>query len=463
MFLVLVITCAWLYGVCNITLPAILASHMVLQQQTEIKLWGWCEPTEEVKIRVSWDTATYAAKGNNRGEWIIQIKSPVAGGPYQISFSGWNNKVILDDVLIGEVWLCGGQSNMNYSAANGIKQAIEESPHATNPSIRFFFVDKIASDEIQNDCKGRWVVCTPETMLQFSAVGYFFGKELNQKLNQPIGLINASWGGTSAEVWAPASVVENDPLLKESKTKLWKSDEWWPNKPGVCYNGMIYPITNFTLAGTIWYQGESNSDAAFAYRKMFTSLIASWRAAWKNDFPFYYVQIAPSTHYAEPNAGALLREAQTQCQDIPNTGMVVIHDLVDNIKENHHQNKRDVGLRLANYALAETYHQSGVVYKSPMYQSMNIDKSKITLTFSNAENGLVTRNGSPTGFFIAGENREFLPATVVKIRDNTVIISNDKIAHPVAVRFGFSNTAMPNLYNKDGLPVNTFRTDNWDN
>jgi sialate O-acetylesterase len=336
--LLFLITCAYMQAKAMITLPAIIGSHMVLQQHSTITIWGWCSPQEEVKIKLGWDTTTYTAIGDRNAKFSIKIKTPVAGGAYTISFSGWENTIKLDDVLIGEVWLCGGQSNMAYSANNGIQQAIEEAPNANNTKIRFFYVNLSASENIQEDVQGHWVVCTPEEMKRFSAVGYFFGKEIQQKLNVAVGLISSNWGGTTAEVWTPADLVNNDPLLTQSEGKIWSSDIWWPAKSGVCYNAMIAPITNYNIAGTIWYQGESNTDAAFTYEKLFTTMITAWRKAWQNDFPFYYVEIAPSSHYQGKYSGALLREAQVKCKLIPKTGMVVISDLINDINNIHPQN-----------------------------------------------------------------------------------------------------------------------------
>ncbi|MEI7736905.1 MAG: sialate O-acetylesterase [Ferruginibacter sp.] len=443
-----------------ITLPAIIGSHMVLQQQATITIWGWCAPQEDVKIKTGWDTTTYTVIGNRNAKFSIEIKTPKAGGNYTISIAGWENKIVLQDVLIGEVWLCGGQSNMEISANNGIQQAIDEAPNATNTNIRFFYVNLSASENIQEDVQGHWVVCTPEEMKRFSAVGYFFGKAIQQKLNVPIGLINSNWGGTTAEVWTPADLVNNDPLLKQSEGKVWSSDIWWPAKAGICYNAMIAPITNYNIAGTIWYQGESNTDAAFTYEKLFITMIAAWRKAWQNNFPFYYVQIAPSAHYQGKYSGALLREAQVNCKTITNTGMVVISDLITDINNIHPQNKKDVGLRLANYALAQTYQQTGFAYKSPQYNNMMVEKNKIRISFTDAGDGLMSKNGEPVAFLIAGSDKVFLPATV-KIDGNTIVVLNKYILQPVAVRFAFDNTSIPNLFSKNGLPVNSFRTDDW--
>jgi len=459
LLLFVLLLCPALKSIANITLPAIIGSHMILQQHSEVMLWGWCGPMEEITIHTGWDNLDYKTKGRNDAKWSVKIKTPFAGGPYHITISG-NNRIDLEDVMIGEVWLCSGQSNMALSASSGIKQAVDETPHANNHQIRLFYIEKSSADYPQGDCKGHWVICNSKDFKRFSAVGYFFGKKLQENLHFPVGLIDAAWEGTSAEDWMPADLVEKDSVLRLAANKVWKSDEWWPSKPGVCFNAMINPITHFTLAGTIWYQGESNSDAASSYQQLFSTLITSWRKAWHEEFPFYYVQIAPYSGYAANHAGARLREAQSKCMSISRTGMVVIYDLINDVNEIHPQNKQDVGFRLANYALGDNYHVAGISYKSPIYKNMNIEKNKIKLFFNNAEGGLISKGGDPSDFFIAGSDQKFLPATA-KIEGNTVIVYSPEIKDPTAVRFGFSNAAVPNLFSKEGLPVNTFRTDDW--
>jgi sialate O-acetylesterase len=285
---------------------------------------------------------------------------------------------------------------------------------------------------------------------------------LHQELNNvPIGLIQSAWSGTPVELWEPDSVIQTDPVMKEAATKI-KDVTYRPNKPGLIYNAMIYPISNYTIAGTIWYQGEGNTARAHAYEKMFTGMIGAWRKQFNNDFPFYYVQIAPYT-YENSFEAALLMEQQTRSLSYPKTGMVVITDLVDNIKSQHPLNKLDVGLRLANLALAETYKKgiAAPAYKNPIYKRMETGKGKINLYFDNAPNGFkIKGEGKPTEFLIAGSDQNFLPADV-KLEKDHIVVSNKQIPNPVAVRFSFTNTGMSNLFNKEGLPVTPFRTDDW--
>ena len=443
----------------EIKLPSILGSHMVLQQKSEVTLWGWCDPGEQIRIMLDWDTTIYNTKGTNGARWSIKVKTPAAGGPYKIILNG-SNTIVLQDVMIGEVWVCSGQSNMEWSGDHQIAQSLEEAPNATKTKIRFFYIPKATSENPQDNCGGSWKVCNPEDMKHFSAIGYFFGKKLQQELHVPIGLINSNWGGTAAEVWTPEEAIKNNPALNAAAQKL-REQYFWPKTTGSTYNAMIYPITNFSIAGAIWYQGESNVATYNTYQELFTTMMGCWRQAWKKDFPFYYVQIAPFA-YANKNKAecALLRETQTKSMTFPNTGMVVVSDLVDDVKNIHPKNKIDVALRLANWALAETYGKKNIVYKSPMYKSMKVEKDKIRIYFDNADNGLISKGGEPTEFYIAGDDQKFLPATA-KIDGNTILVSNNDMKNPVAVRFGFSNEALPNLFSKERLPVNLFRTDEW--
>ncbi len=445
----------------EVKLPAVIGSHMVLLQNSEVNLWGWADPNEHIQIRVDWDTTTYTSvTGFRTGKWFMKIKTPKTGGPYRIIIKG-SNEIILEDVMIGEVWLCGGQSNMEVSAASGIKQAMEEAPNATNSNIRFFYVPKHASDYPQEDTKGKWVVCTPAEMHNFSAVGYFFGKRLHEQLNRPVGLINANWGGTGVEVWTPAELINDNSSFREAAETTALTNNCCPIKIGSLYNGMINPVINFKISGIIWYQGETNRFSYDIYSSLLETMVYEWRRLWQSEFPFYFVQIAPFSNFGLKNYVALMREAQTQCMRIHKSGMIVISDLVDDVNNVHPQNKSDVGLRLANYALADTYDKMGISYKSPMYKNMKIDNNKIRIWFTNAENGLISKGGAPTEFYISGDDQNFMPG-IVKIEENNVVVSNKNIKKPVAVRFGFSNDAIPNLFSKEGLPVNIFRTDNWE-
>lgn len=456
--MILLCNLSFLISFGDVRLPAIIGSHMVLQQNTTVKIWGWADPAEKISISTSWDTTTITTTAASSAKWNLLLKTPPAGGSYTITIKA-NNTTVLEDVLIGEVWDCSGQSNMEMHFNWGIKEYTTDADNATNKQLRFFQIPKLTTEQPQDDTKGNWVVCNPNDMKRFSLVGYFFGQQLQQVLNMPVGLINASWGGTPAEVWTPKEAIEKEIVLRDAATKLEPKD-WWPITPGYTYNAMINPITDYSIAGVIWYQGEANVSAASGYQFLFTTMINSWRKAWHKELPFYFVQLAPFSGYVGIS-GALLREAQTKTLSVPNTGMVVIHDLVTDVKDIHPHNKKDVGLRLANYALAETYGKKQPAYKSPMYKSMAVEKDKIRINFTDADNGLVTKGTALTDFYIAGADKKFLPAVAV-VKGNTIVVSNKNIQLPVAVRFGFTNAAMPNLFSKEGLPVNIFRTDDWD-
>lgn len=446
-------------AVADIRLPNILSSNMVLQQNSEVKLWGWASPGEKVIISTSWDNKSDTITGTGDANWMITVRTPAAGGPYKIIFKG-KNTIVLDNVMMGEVWVCSGQSNMEWGSNQHIQQILDEIPNSANTNIRLFHVSKTTSSTPQDNVPGSWETCGPSSLQGFSAVAYFFGKQLQSGLNVPIGLISSNWGGTAAEVWTPSAVVENNTALRQAAEKL-QPTPWWPYRPGSAYNSMIYPLINFSISGVIWYQGESNVTTSDTYSQLFTGMIGAWRTAWKKEFPFYYVQIAPF-NYQYSYTGALLREQQLKSLSYPNTGMVVITDLVNDIKNIHPKNKREVGFRLANLALGETYKKTmGTAFKSPLFRSMEIQGSKAILSFDNAPDGLLIKNGkAPTEFYLAGADKKFVPG-VAKIEKGKITVTSKLVDRPVAVRFAFSNTAMANLFSKEGLPVSPFRTDDW--
>lgn len=449
---------------CGITqaqlrLPGLFSDHMVIQQNATVPIWGWSYATQEVRINVSWDTVTVRIKSDNTSYWKAAIKSPAAGGPHEITITAGGEKHVIRDVLSGEVWLCSGQSNMEWSmAAAGDGKALI--PEVDDPEIRLFDVPTSAADTRQVRGEGTWRVCDKNSVAGFSAIGYFFGKKLQQNLQAPVGLINSSWGGTPAETWVPAERVEADPVLKEAAA-LQKDDRpWCPSKPGVVFNAMINPFVPFRIAGALWYQGESNTGAPYTYKQLMETLIRSWREEFKTDLAFYYVQIAPYKGYGDIEKGTLLREQQVRMQSIPNSGMVVISDLVDDVTDIHPQFKKPVGERLADLALAKTYHQPGVVHEYPEFASMTVEKSRVKIAFKHGGAGLMAKGGAPTEFLIAGADRKFYPATA-KIEGSTVIVSSKQVKTPVAVRYAWSNSSIGNLFGKSGLPVSSFRTDDW--
>lgn len=441
----------------NVRLPAVLADNMVLEQHATVKLWGWCDPGEKVFITPSWSQVTDSVVGTRDGRWVVGVATPGAGGPYTIGIRGWN-AITLKNVLIGEVWVCSGQSNMEMCETWGLPDVKAELPTCANDRIRFFHVPRTTSATVQDDCPGRWAVCDSDELKTFSAVGYFFGKSINKALDVPVGLIEASWGGTPAEVWTPEELVEDDPALKAAHGKLVPAPGW-PYLPGYCYNAMIAPLTSLSIAGALWYQGESNVVAPDTYAKLLTTMIGAWRKAWGTKLPFYYVQIAPFT-YGTVGQGALLREQEAAVQDIGGTGMVVISDITGDTTDIHPKDKHDVGLRLANWALAETYHRPGPYYRNPREMGMEAKGNQLIVRFADAPNGLVVKGKNVMTLEIAGADKVFHPAEA-KVEGNAITVWSQEVKKPVAVRYQFSNSGIGNLFSKEGLPVEPFRTDTW--
>lgn len=442
----------------QLRLPAIIASNMVLQQNDSVWLWGWSGPAEKVFVTTSWDNRKDSATASNGARWKLKIKTPAAGGPFTITFTNRGNAVTLQNVMIGEVWVCSGQSNMEWSYNNGEKDVRAEMPIAVNNNIHFFNVPKTTADVPQDDIKAQWTNCDSNTIKSFSAVGYFFGKKLQQQLNVPVGLINTSWGGTPAEVWTPEATITNDPVLKPASDKL-KPFAWWPNLPGQTYNAMIAPFTNYNIAGAIWYQGEANTSTNDTYSRLLTTMIDSWRKAWNKPFPFYYVQIAPFK-YGNNNIGALLQEAQTKTMSHPNTGMVVVTDLIDSVTNIHPSHKKEVGNRLASWALGQTYKRTGIAYKNPSYAGAEVKGATIAVSFNNAPTGFQLRDGGLKGFLVSGTTENWLPAEA-KIEKGKIVVWNKQLKQPVYVRYGFGNTLVGNVSSAEGLPLIPFRTDQW--
>jgi sialate O-acetylesterase len=442
----------------QLRLPSVLSPGIVLQQNDSANLWGWANPGERITVSESWDNQIAGVTAPADGRWKLKIKTPGAGGPYIITVKGWSMPIQLTDVMIGEVWVCSGQSNMEWSYYNGAKYIKEEFPTCYNKNIRFFHIPRTSAQYPQDDVRAEWKICDSNSLKSFSAVGYFFGKKLNQDLNIPVGLINASWGGTPAETWTPEETIRSNSILNEAANILTEVP-WGPIKPARLYNGMIAPVTPFQIAGAIWYQGESNTQNNGTYSQLLTAMIDAWRKSWHKEFPFYFVQIAPYK-YGNNNAGALIQEQQTKTLSHTKTGMVVITDLIDSVTNIHPSDKRWVGARLANWALGETYGSKDVNYKNPMYKSMEVKNNTIVLSFDNIPAGIVAKDKNIRGFFISGDKEQWLPAEV-KIVNNQVIVWNKTITAPAQVRYGFGNTITGNIFSKEGLPLCPFRTDNW--
>jgi sialate O-acetylesterase len=436
----------------NVSLPAVFGDNMVLQQKSEVKIWGWAKTGEKVTVKAEWMKEELSVMADNQGTWGITFQTPVAGGPYKMTIMGYN-RIEFNNVLIGEVWLCSGQSNMEWSARSGILNGEEEIKNADYPQIRLFTVYHSTSKFPQEHLTGQWSECNPGTMQSFSAIAYFFARKLNKELGVPVGLINSSWGGTPAEAWMPEDVISGDPLLKEAASRQ-KPVPWGPVEPGRIFNAMINPLIPNKIAGVLWYQGEANTINADAYTSLLSALIGSWRNKWQDNIPFYFAQIAPY-RYGRPNEGAEVREAQRRTLKIPDTGMIILSDIGDTANIHPH-NKQDVGLRFANMALKRHYKTIQTEDSGPLFREMSIDKNKVIISFDHAE-GLYAKGEKPTCFEIAGADQVFFPAEA-KIKDNLVILQSSGVKEPVHVRFAWGNTSTPNLFNGAGLPASCFNT-----
>ena len=439
-------------------LPDIFSDNMVLQQQTTIHFYGWSGPNQKISVIASWNADTLKTSTLSDAVWTVELKTPKAGGPYTITVVG-DSTITIQNILIGDNWICTGQSNMEFSADWHKDYYKKEVADANHPEIRFFHIWNISAPYPQQEVRGKWEVCTPETMHTFSAAGYFFGRTINENMHEPVGLIESCWGGTPVEAWTPIEVFNRSERLAVSAAKL-TPVPWCPVRPAVTYNAMIAPITVFPIKGAIWYQGETNTTNPDTYEEAFSAMIHSWRELWKEDFPFYFVQIAPF-NYGKGDKGALVREQQLKTYRDVKKGMVVVSDITGDTSDIHPINKIDVGKRLAAWALANTYGKQNIPYSGPLYRSVEVKGNEAVIHFDFADGGLMKKGDKLTDFMIAGDNQQFFPANA-RVEGNTVIVSSPKVQHPAAVRFAFTNTAEPNLFNKAGLPASAFRTDDWE-
>ncbi len=449
----------------ELKLPAIFSDHMVLQREKPIPVWGWDEPGTEVTVTLG--DQSVKAQADAQGRWKATLPARVAGGPLELTVKGTSEKAFRD-VLIGEVWICSGQSNMEWPVAAAMN-AKEEIASANYPRIRHIKIPHTPAATPQDDVKtAGWQVCSPKTVGGFTAVGYFYGRNLLQQLDCPIGLIGSNWGGTRIEPWTPPVGFQSVPALKEIADKLDEYPTRRPNgsivhqSPLALYNGMIHPLIPYAVRGAIWYQGESNNGEGMLYYEKMKALISGWRKVWNEpELPFYYVQLAPFRYgRRSPLDLPGIWEAQLKTLSVPHTGMAVTVD-IGNVKDIHPRNKQEVGRRLALWALAKTYGKPIAVYSGPLYRKMKVEGNKIRIFFDHTGSGLASRDGKPlTWFTIAGADKKFVEAKAV-IDGDTVVVSSEEVAKPVAVRFGWHDTAEPNLSNKEGLPASPFRTDQW--
>ena len=450
----------------DVKLPAIFGNHMVLQREQKVPVWGWADEDELVIVQFHDQVVQTRAKG---GKWRVDLAPMKASATGKDFLVLGKNRVELKDVVVGEVWFCSGQSNMEWSIAAS-KNAKDEIAAANNPRIRHFKVPHVTADKPQTEVKtqGGWQLTTPEVAGNFTAVGYFFAREIQKDLDVPIGLIGCNWGGTRIEPWTPPVGFQQVPALKSISTNLTN----FPQKAAngsinhqtalAIYNAMVHPIVPYGMRGALWYQGESNNGEGMLYYEKMKALIGGWRTIWnQGSFPFYYVQLAPyfyGTNRVEHLPG--IWEAQTATLSVPNTGMAVTTD-ISTVRDIHPPNKQEVGHRLALWALAKTYGKPVKSYASPVFGSLQIDGAKARISFKNAEGGLKSLDGKPlTWFTIAGADKKFVPAQA-EISGGTVTVSSPEVKKPVAVRFGWDQIAEPNLANAAGLPASPFRTDKW--
>ncbi len=494
----------------ELRIPAVLSDGMVLQRGQSVAVWGWAEPAAEVSV--AFGGQVVAATADAEGKFMVRLSGMDASAtPRSLTVKAGTESAEVKNVLVGEVWLCSGQSNMSLRMEQS-GNFEQEKAAANHPLIRMFLTDMVTSREPQADCSGAWQVCSPETIAKFSAVGYFFGRKLQQELDVPIGLIRSAWGGSPIQAWVPIATYGKYPLMADYKAQQdaaaetfdeaaeaarhARAVEIWnakvaeakanpatapkpprkiahPHKshkyPANCYNGMIHPLAPYTLRGVIWYQGEANTgtiEEAKLYRHLLEDLVLQWRKDWKAELPFYAVQLvnymAPQATPVEDTGWAFIRESVLAFQkEVPDTGMAVGIDIGE-ADQIHPLNKQDIGLRLAQQALVKTYGRDGVA-GGPIYQSMKREGNKIVVTFSDVGSGLMAKGGEPLKTFaIAGADKRFVWAQAAMVGD-TVVVSAAEVPDPLAVRYAWAdNPAGCNLFNKEGFPASPFRTDNWD-
>lgn len=456
-----------LAGRAEVKPSSIFGDHMVLQREAPVKVWGFADAGE--KVEISFNGQKISARAGKDGRWTATLKPMQAGGPYTMVVKGKANTVTFEDILVGEVWLCSGQSNMGWPV-KWSDNPEEEIAAADYPQIRFMTVYPATAPEPLYDAAAiPWAVCSPQTIPDFSAVAYYFGRKLWQELGVPVGLVNSSWGGTDIEVWTSEdsydairpSVAHKD----YDPSARFDAPQENPNVHySIVYNAMIHPILDLAMRGAIWYQGENNAWNARSYRKLFPNLIADWRAKWGREFPFYWVQLTshqPEDAQPQESQWAEVREAQTMTLSLPRTGQAVTID-VGEADEIHPGNKQDVGLRLALIALNRDYGYADLITSGPVFRSVEFDGRRAVVTFETFGSDIVARDkyGYVRGFAVAGADRVFHWAKA-RIEGDRVVVESDAVAEPVAVRYAWSTNPQANLFNSEGLPVGPFRTDDW--
>lgn len=485
----------------DVKLPAMFTDHAVLQRDMPVPVWGWASPGEDVHVAIAGQT--HKTKADDKGNWQVTLEPLKVGEPLKLVVEG-KNRLQVNDILVGEVWLCSGQSNMEWPVSLATNSDLEIAA-ANHPQIRLVRVKEPGNQAAVEDFDGQWKVCSPKSVGEFSAVGYFFGRELHDQLGVPVGLVDDSWGGSACEAWIPREKMEGNPLYDElvkqwdERVKAFDDKKWeaeqaeWREKaaearkagkpapprpkaslevaaanarPANLYHGRVEPVMPYAIRGAIWYQGESNAGRAYQYRDMFPLMIKSWRENWKEgDFPFYWVQLADfMAEKQEPgdSAWAELREAQTMTQDkLPSADEAVIVNLGE-AADIHPRNKLEVGRRLARLALARDYGQK-FDSQSPRYESMEKQGDKIVLKFKEVGSGLRTVDAAAVqGFAIAGADKKWHWAEAKIQKPNHIEVSCKDVKEPVAVRYAWADNPVCNVYSEGLLPLTPFRTDDWE-
>ncbi len=459
------------YMQAEVKLPAIVSSNMVLQRNTTVVLWGWADANEKIKIETSWLEKPLDIRANKEGNWRVEVQTTNDKQAQTINIKGASNTITLENVVFGEVWLCSGQSNMEQPIKGYIGQPVLGAnmaiAKANNPNLRFFIVQANGSKTPLKDVKEfrAWEAVTPNTVVELSALAYFYGQQLQEILDVPVGIIQTSWGGSVVQAWISKEMINNYWELNIEKVDITKKTKQIPT---ALYNAMIHPLIPYTIKGALWYQGESDHKKPNKYKQLFPSMVKDWRSRWNiGDFPFYYVQISPYWYdnheiYHTTDNSAFMREAQLQCLDlIPNSGIVITMDIGKEYLI-HLPNKKEVADRLLYHALNKTYGFHMVDYASPFYKSHKVQGDEIVLSFENAERGLYT-DGELKGFEIAGKDRVFYPAIARIVKHSNVVVRSDLVPNPVAVRYGWSNWVVGTLFDTYLLPASSFRTDKWEN
>lgn len=454
----------------EVKLPAIVSSNMVLQRNTTVVLWGWADAKEKITIETSWLGNDLKVTADKEGKWSVDVETTGSKEPQSIKISSKASDISLENVVFGEVWLCSGQSNMQQPVGGyggqptfGTSMAVAR---AENPDLRLFTVDRVGSKTPLKDVEKytAWEQASPENVLNFSAIAYFFGQSLQEILDVPVGMIHTSWGGSIVEAWISKEVLSEFQEIDIEEADLKGSN----HVKTALYNAMISPLIPYTIKGALWYQGESNRYQPKEYTKLFPAMVKDWRTRWDiGDFPFYYVQISPfmygdNTDFQDPGNAAFIREAQLQCLDlIPNSGMAVTMDIGDDYCI-HPPKKKEVADRLLFNALNQTYGYEQLDCLSPVYESHKVQDSALVLSFKHAEAGIFAYDDVLKHFEIAGDDKVFYPASARILNRKNVIVNSDKVANPVAVRYAWRSWLEGGLFDTNLLPASSFRTDDWE-